>query len=324
MQRQVDTLMKLVSESNRTKATAATPLGHGPQVKLVPLTTQDDIESNLVTFERIMEVPKGQWTYYLAPQLTGRAQHAFAALPPDESKTYDGVKVAILLRYGVNEDAYRRRFRASSRKDGETNRELAVRLLDLQNKWLKKYTTADAIKEQVALEQFISTLALEKRAWLRDKKPDTCIAAGELADEYELARKLESQEKLSEKKLKKSSSGTPRKWCSYCRVSGHTKDDCSKLHIKNEKESQPSNTLTKVQGKKPPIKCFNCHQEGHIAVNCPSESAMLGEASVPVKKETWRRSGKVEGKFVQEIVLDTGCKRTMVRQELVPLEIIEI
>ena len=70
MQWQVGILMKLVSESSKAKVMAATPVGHGP---LVPLTMQDDIESYLVTFERIMEaykVPKEQWTYYLTPQLT--------------------------------------------------------------------------------------------------------------------------------------------------------------------------------------------------------------------------------------------------------------
>ena len=74
------------------------------------------------------------------------------------SRAYDGVKAAILLRYGVNKEAYQHHFRAANRKEGETNRELAMRLLDLQNKWLKKCTTVDAIKEQVALEQFLSTL----------------------------------------------------------------------------------------------------------------------------------------------------------------------
>ena len=106
IQMQVE-MMKLISESHKTKAPSTAPLGNGPQVKLVPLTTQDDIKSYLVTFERIMEVPKEQWTYYLPPQLTGKAQQVFAALSLDESKTYDGVKTAVLMRYGVNEEAYR-------------------------------------------------------------------------------------------------------------------------------------------------------------------------------------------------------------------------
>ena len=71
--------------------------------------------------------------------MTGKAQQAYTALPLDESQTYNKVKVAILLRYGVNEEAYQSRFQAANRKDSETNQELAVRLLDLQDKWLKKH-----------------------------------------------------------------------------------------------------------------------------------------------------------------------------------------
>ena len=70
--------------------------------------------------------PKEQWTYYQAPQLTGKAQQAFAVLSLDEMKTYDGMKPAVLLWYGVNEEAYRHRFQTANRKDGKINQELAV------------------------------------------------------------------------------------------------------------------------------------------------------------------------------------------------------
>ncbi len=43
------------------------------------------------------KVAKEQWTYYLAPQLTGKAQQAFAALIPEEYNGYDGVETAILV-----------------------------------------------------------------------------------------------------------------------------------------------------------------------------------------------------------------------------------
>ena len=54
----------------------------------------------MVMFEGIMDAkktPKEQWTYYLGPQLTGKAQQAFIALPKDESSAYDGVQTSILL-----------------------------------------------------------------------------------------------------------------------------------------------------------------------------------------------------------------------------------
>ena len=50
---------------------------------------------------------------------------------------------------------------------------------------VEKVESMEEVKEQVALEQFLDTLPIEKRAWVRDK-----VAAGELTDDYEEARKL--------------------------------------------------------------------------------------------------------------------------------------
>ena len=67
---------KLMNDAHKATAdTAPAVVSSGPQVKLVPLTAQDDIESYLITFERIMEaytIPKEQWMYHLAPQQTGK------------------------------------------------------------------------------------------------------------------------------------------------------------------------------------------------------------------------------------------------------------
>ena len=167
-----DALIALVHDSQHPghgsgPLAPATPFGGVPQVKLVPLTEQDDIEAYLITFEHVMQaydIPNEQWTYYLAPQLTWKAQQAFAALPVEESKAYNGVKAAILLRYGVSEESYRRRFWSATRRTGETNHELTLRLMDLQNKWLKSYSNVEAIREAIGIEQFLNTLPLEKRA----------------------------------------------------------------------------------------------------------------------------------------------------------------
>ena len=94
-----------------------------------------------------------------------------------------------------------------------------MRLMDLQSKWLKAHITVQGIKEAIGTEQFLNSLSMEKRAWVSDKKPTTCVQAGELADEYELARNQnqEPQDKV-DNPPRKQSLGTPKKWCSYCRV----------------------------------------------------------------------------------------------------------
>ena len=136
----MDKSMKVVETTAKTEAK---PAVKELSVKLVPSSEKDDIEAYLVMFERIMEAHKikDNWSQYLAPQLTGKAQLAFAALPTEDSGKYAAIKAAILARYDITEETYRRRFRMATRKDGEMNRELTVRLMDMQNKWLKKCST---------------------------------------------------------------------------------------------------------------------------------------------------------------------------------------
>ena len=169
----------------------------------MPLSEKDDTKAYLVTIERIMEahkVDKGRWAHYLAPQLTGRAQLVFAALPTADSGKYESIKAAILQRYDINEEAYRRRFRTATRGAGETNREYAVKLMDLQRKWLKEYATSvEQVQEAIGLEQFLNSLPMEKRIWVYEKKPKTCVEAGELADQYEQVRKQEPVMELQRK-----------------------------------------------------------------------------------------------------------------------------
>lgn len=90
------------------------------------------------------------------------------------------------------------------------------------------------------------------------QKSDTCIAAGELADEYQLARNLEIQEKPQDQQVKKQSPSPPNKWYNYCKTIGHTRDQCRKLQGKREKETQPGDSnkeafTQKEQGKRPLI-----------------------------------------------------------------------
>ena len=63
------------------KASTAALTRQKPQ--LTKLEATDDIEAFLVTFERVMascRVPDEEWTMHLAPNLTGKAQQAYAAL----------------------------------------------------------------------------------------------------------------------------------------------------------------------------------------------------------------------------------------------------
>ena len=98
MNKQMERLQQMFTEQSVATASAR-GRSTTETVKLTRLTDSDDIESYLTTFERVMaanEVNRERWSYQLAPYLTGKAQQAYAALPPDEAKTYATVKEAIL------------------------------------------------------------------------------------------------------------------------------------------------------------------------------------------------------------------------------------
>ena len=60
-------------------------------VKLTKLADGDDIEAYLTVFERVMasqEIPEERWSFMLAPQLTGKAQQAYAALSATSAGKY--------------------------------------------------------------------------------------------------------------------------------------------------------------------------------------------------------------------------------------------
>ena len=157
------------------------------RLKLSKLTESEDIEAFLTTFERMMRVygvKEDRWAFKLAPQLTGRAQQAYAALNVDDAGQYKQVKAAILRRYDINEETYRQRFRTTWRKEGEVYVELAIRLQDLLKKWVAECETVEAVLEKVTTEQLLNTMLAELKIWVGERKPKSASEAGRLADDY--------------------------------------------------------------------------------------------------------------------------------------------
>ena len=131
------------------------------QIKLTRLSEADDVEAYLTTFERMMRlghVDENFWTFRLAPQLTGKAQLAYAALNVADASQYGKLKEAILRRYDISEETYRQRFRNEQRKTSETYGELMARLHDLASKWTAECSTVEEVVEKLVVEQLATTM----------------------------------------------------------------------------------------------------------------------------------------------------------------------
>ena len=75
-----------------------------------------------------------------------------------DSKDYDMVKQAILSRYNVNEEAYRRRVQSVTRdKNSGVGREVTE---EVHNE----------VVDEIVKEQFIDTLSEDVKVWVKERK----------------------------------------------------------------------------------------------------------------------------------------------------------
>ena len=316
-QLQLETLRGVLERT--AEGSPARPVDPGEHVKLTRFTENEDIEAYLTTFERVMtlgRVPNEAWTMRLAPQLSGKALQAYAATPTADAADYPKVKEAILRRYDVSEETYRQRFRSERKKMSETYKGLAVRLQDLACKWMAGCSSVQEVIDKLVVEQLFNTMPKELRVWLAERKPTSGEESGQMADDYVQARRHVREARPDDKEDRKTGGTAPSvtpssRKCYRCGAEGHVRSNCP---VKDEPAKDgPTEGKSKPRGFKN-IKCYNCGKYGHISANCPEKASFFcGDG----RGRSVARKGRVEGTRVCDILLDTGCTRTMVRSDLV-------
>ena len=314
MHKQMELLHHLVSEN----AAPARRVRETDAVKLTWLSDSDDIEAYLTTFERMMgayDIAKECWPFKLTPQLTGKAQQAYAALPPDGARDYDEVKAAILRRYNINEETYRQRFRSLKVREGEAPRELVTRLTHLATRWTRECTSKKELLDLMIKEQLLRMLPEDVRIWVNKRKPKNSQEAGELAENYLQARSTTGP-KRSQKAEK-----LPTTKCPKYGLHGHWARDCPLNRPEADAPSakQPKDLQTRPRYLEN-VTCFKCNEKGHIAANCSRKSFYCSQGdSEPEGKQASRvcRRGTINRIYCTDTLLDTGSTKTLVRSELV-------
>ena len=127
---------------------------------------------------------------HLVPLLTGKACSAYVLMDMKDSERYEKVKAAILAKYEITPDTYRRRFRSLQIEPGETPQELYVHLKELFCKWVKpERSTIKELSETIILEQFLRMVHPELEIWIREHDPGTAEEAACLAEVFTSARR---------------------------------------------------------------------------------------------------------------------------------------
>ena len=232
---------------------------------------KDDLDAYLQRFERFADTAKWHrtgWASKLNALLSGRALEVYSRLSEEAARDYDKVKIALMKRYDLTEDGYRRKFRASKPEVDESPDQFIVRLDRYLLRWLELSDTErtfDGLKDLIVKEQFIDSCPKDLAIHLRERAPETLAQIAKTADQYlevhgkhlfsSVSRKPAVPPEREEAKNTQSNSTALQ--CFKCNTRGHRAANCP--------------TIAK--------RCFLCGKQGHQARNCRSGGRRSGGQS---------------------------------------------
>ena len=117
---------------------------------------KDDLDAYLQRFERFATTAKWEktgWTSKLSALLSGRALEVYSRLSEEAAQDYDRVKLALMKRYDLTEDGYRRKFRASKPEVDDSPEQFKVRLDRYLLRWLERSILRSTRKASVQLPE---------------------------------------------------------------------------------------------------------------------------------------------------------------------------
>ena len=222
--------------------------------------SKHDFCSYLDSFERQcvhQDIPQTSWPVVLEPYLSGTAQRTYDFIPNDLKSNWTHVKAKLLKAYNLTPEAYRYKFRMTTKRAGMTFEDTASQLSQHLRRWLEpdenllKQDSFQVILEKLVIDQLIdSILDPVLKLKLRECPPRLNVIT-EMADNYVQFTRQERKSSSTDHKIKKRD------------------DDNHK-----DKAVTPS---APWDSKSDAPTCYRCHQTGHMSYECkmngPSSSS---------------------------------------------------
>ncbi|MGH0128394.1 UNVERIFIED_CONTAM: hypothetical protein FKN15_034635 [Acipenser sinensis] len=244
---------------------------------LQKMTSTDDVEAYLKTFERTAERerwPENQWADLVAPFLSGDAQKAYYDLEARQAGDYNQLKTEILARLGVTPAVRAQRFHSWGFQLDKPPRSQMYDLIHLSRKWLKpEVNSAAEVVQLVVMDRFLRGLPPALRRWVGQGDPTNADQLVALVERYlatnELVRPAphERPQNLKARSLV----GTGK---TVAGSGGIEDQPLAAKGLGDTWDIKPGQGAVRPGGKimanhNKFIRCFRCQELGHIAVQCP-------------------------------------------------------
>ena len=263
-------------------------------------------------------IDRSCWGSLLPVYLTGKAQAALAQVHDYDLSDYNSVKQTLMESLGDTPSSADRKWWSLTRLPGEDQSAFYLRVRSVGLRRLYGLASVHDIVEKVILSRYLSLLPAECYSSVTGKAPKDGLEASRLAQEYEETRsyirkrqpwKESYHHQKHEREAKSNRSISPPSG------GGGSQSE-------NSSVSKPSgggaNSKSKPdrQGRRPII-CHGCGEPGHIKPNCPHRVRRVTSPDPGILEVV---KGRIAGKIVSGLLVDTGANRTLVREDFVPTD----
>lgn len=220
------------------------------------------MDSYLNIFERYaMAVgwERDMWVTNLSALLSGKALDVFARMPIDDAMKYDELKSALLKRFELTEEGFKKRYRSCRPDKGETYGQFVVRLQSYLQRWVDMSNiqkTYEGLFDLMVRDQLLHICNRELSLFLLERTPQSAAEMAKLADKYREARSVSASSLTFQR-------NDPNKH------KGNTVSSSDRGSIVfSGRDSSSKGSAFQLRTEK---RCYKCGKLGHIASNCTSK-----------------------------------------------------